>query len=186
VAATHSTVEGMPGRYATALFELALAENGLDKVAEDLGRFAALVDQSPDLKRVVRSPVFTPEEQAKAVAAVLKAADITGLAANFISLAARNRRLYAVGDMIAAYRKLLAAHRGEETAEVTSAEPLSAEQIERIKASLRTADGRDVRVETKVDPSILGGLVVKVGSRMIDGSLRTKLQNLRIAMKEVG
>jgi len=186
VAATRSTVEGMPGRYATALFELALSEGSLDAVGSDLDRFAALVAESPDLARVVRSPVFTPEEQSRAVAAVLGAANITGLAANFISLAARNRRLFAIGDMISAYRKLVAAHRGEETAQVTSAEPLSEDQVNRIKQALKASVGRDVQIDTKVEPGILGGLIVKVGSRMIDGSLRTKLQNLRIAMKEVG
>ncbi|WP_137389247.1 F0F1 ATP synthase subunit delta [Rhodoligotrophos defluvii] len=186
MAATRSTVEGMPGRYATALFELALSEGALDKVGADLDQFAALVADSPDLQRLVRSPVFTPDEQMRAITAVLSAANITGLAANFIALAARNRRLFAIGEMISAYKKLLAAHRGEETAQVTSAEPLTADQIDRIRQALQTAVGRDVQVDTKVEPSILGGLVVKVGSRMIDGSLRTKLQNLRIAMREVG
>ncbi|MGF7158442.1 ATP synthase F1 delta subunit [Rhodoligotrophos appendicifer] len=117
---------------------------------------------------------------------MLSAAGITGLTANFISLVARNRRLFAISDMIAGYRKLLAAHRGEETAEVTSAEPLSDEQVTRIKETLKTGSGRDIMLETKVDPDIIGGLIVKIGSRMIDNSLRTKLQNLRIAMKEVG
>jgi len=176
----------MPGRYATALFELAQSDGQFDAVAEDLRRFSALMEESNELRRLVRSPVFTPDEQSRAIGAVLSAAGITGLTANFISLVARNRRLFAISDMIAGYRKLLAAHRGEETAEVTSAEPLSDEQVTRIKETLKTGSGRDIMLETKVDPDIIGGLIVKIGSRMIDNSLRTKLQNLRIAMKEVG
>lgn len=176
----------MPGRYATALFELAEAEGALDQVAADLGRFLDLLDGSEELTRLVRSPVFTAEEQGRAVAAVLEKAGIGGLTGNFIKLVAKNRRLFAVRDMVGAFRALLARHRGEVTAQVTSAEKLNDGQLEAIRSSLKASIGRDVQVDTRVDASLLGGLVVKVGSRMIDNSLRTKLQTLKIAMKEVG
>jgi len=186
VTARLSKVEGMPGRYATALFELALDEGKLDEILSDLDRFLALVDSVPDLQRLVLSPVFTPDEQTRSIAAVLDKAGISGYAANFITLAAQNRRLFAVPEMVSAYKVLLAEHRGETVAEVIAAEELSAGQIDSIKGALKSSVDRDVRVDARVDPAILGGLIVKVGSRMIDNSLRTKLQNLRVAMKEVG
>jgi F-type H+-transporting ATPase subunit delta len=181
-----STVEGVPGRYATALFQLARDGDALDAVTADLDNFHAMLDESDDLARLVRSPVYTADEQNRAVTAVLGKAGITGLAANFIGLVAKNHRLFAIGDMIKAYRKLLAGHRGEVTAEVSSAETLSDTQIDALKQALKETVGRDVQLDTKVDPALLGGLIVKVGSRMVDNSLRTKLNNLKIAMKEVG
>jgi F-type H+-transporting ATPase subunit delta len=173
----------MPGRYATALFELAQEAKSLDRVAADLDIFAAMLASSDDLTRLVRSPVFSSADQVRALDALFAKAGIAGLAANFIGLAARNRRLFAIADMIAAYRALMAAQRGEIAAEVTSAEKLSAPQVARLKAELKGAVGRDVLLAQKVDPSILGGLVVKVGSRMVDSSLATKLDNLKVAMK---
>jgi F-type H+-transporting ATPase subunit delta len=176
----------MPGRYATALFELAEAGKAFDEVERDLARFGEMMDTSEDLVRLVRSPVFSADEQERAVAAVLDKADIGGLTGNFIKLVARNRRLFAIRDMIRSYRALLAEHRGEVTAEVTSAETLSDAQLDALKDELKISIGRDVQIETRIDASLLGGLVVKVGSRMVDSSLRTKLQSLKIAMKEVG
>jgi F-type H+-transporting ATPase subunit delta len=176
----------MPGRYATALFELAEADQAFDEVERDLARFGEMMDSSEDLVRMVRSPVFSADEQERAVAAVLDKAGIGGLTGNFIKLVARNRRLFAIRDMIRSYRALLAEHRGEVTAEVTSAEKLSDTQLDALKDELRISIGRDVQIETRIDASLLGGLVVKVGSRMVDSSLRTKLQSLKIAMKEVG
>ncbi len=186
MAAQESTVEGVSGRYATALFELALEAKSLDEVGSDLDGFQAMLDDSADLLRLVRSPVFSANDQNRAVRAVVDKAGIGGLASNFIGLVAKNRRLFAVSDMIRDYRKLLAAHRGEVTAEVTSAEKLSDAQVTALKAALKEKVGRDVLLDAQVDPALLGGLVVKVGSRMIDTSLRTKLNNLKIAMKEVG
>jgi F-type H+-transporting ATPase subunit delta len=176
----------MPGRYATALFELAEADQAFDEVERDLARFGGMMDSSEDLARMIRSPVFSADEQERAVAAVLDKAGIGGLTGNFIKLVARNRRLFAIRDMIKSYRALLAEHRGEVTAEVTSAETLSDAQLDALKDELRISIGRDVQIETRIDASLLGGLVVKVGSRMVDSSLRTKLQSLKIAMKEVG
>lgn len=176
----------MPGRYATALFELASDDDSVDEVASDLDRFQALLDESDDLVRLVRSPVFGADEQIGALDAIFAAAEIGGLAANFIKLTASNRRLFAISDMISAYRALVASARGEVTAEVTSAEKLSDGQVSRLKAALKDAMGRDVQLAEKVDASILGGLIVRVGSRMVDNSLRTKLQNLKLSMKGVG
>ena len=180
------TVSGMPGRYATALFELAQEAGAIDKTGSDLDRFQTLLDGSQDLKRLVRSPVFGASEQIGALEAIMSKARISGLAANFIKLAATNRRLFAITDMIGAYRSLVAQDRGEVTAEVTSADKLTASQVTKLKSALKASVGRDVQLATKIDPSILGGLIVKVGSRMVDNSLRTKLQNLKTSMKGVG
>lgn len=173
----------MPGRYATALFELAQEAKSLDQVAGDLDTFKKMLDESDDLVRLVRSPVFAAHEQIRALDALFAKASIKGLAANFIRLVARNQRLFAIADMIADYRALLAAQRGEISAEVTSADKLSAQQVSRLKAELKAAVGRDVLLAQKVDPAILGGLIVKVGSRMVDSSLATKLNTLKVAMK---
>ena len=180
------SISGVPGRYAIALYELARDAKSIDKVGGDLDRFKALLEGSEDLTRLVRSPVYSAEDQARAISAVLKKAKISGLAANFIGLVTKNRRLFAVRDMISAYHKIAAAERGEVSAEVISADKLTAAQMKKLKAALKSQVGRDVVMEESVDPSILGGLIVKVGSRMVDNSLRTKLQNLKIAMKEVG
>lgn len=181
-----TTVSGVAERYASALFELARDEGALDAVATDLDNFRALLDESEDLRRLVKSPVFTADEQVKAITAILDKAGITGLAGNLIKVAAANRRLFAVPDMIVGYRQKLAKERGEVTASVTSAEPLSEAQINAVKAALRDAIGKDVLLDEKVDGSLIGGLIVQVGSRMIDTSLRTKLNAMKHAMKEAG
>ncbi len=180
------TVTGMAGRYAVALFELAREAGELEAVEADLSGFATLMDESEDLKRLVRSPVFAREDQMKAIAAVLKEAEANDIVYKFMRLVTQNRRLFAIGDMIKGYRALLARHRGEISAEVVSAEVLSDAQTEALAAALKERLGQDARIEARVDARLLGGLVVRVGSRMIDTSLRTKLNNLRIAMKEVG
>ena len=177
-------VTGVAGRYATALFELADSEGSLDAVASDLDAISRMLDESEDLRRLVLSPVFGAEEQGRAFGAVLEKAGISGLTAKFIGLVIKNRRLFALPGMISAFRQLLAAKRGEITASVASAHALSDAQIEGLKAALKSATGRDVNIDTSVDETLLGGLIVKVGSRMIDSSLRTKLNSLKIAMKE--
>lgn len=179
-------VSGMAGRYATALFELALAENAFDAVEADLGRFDALLAESADLARLVRSPVFGAEEQTKALAAVLDRAGIGGLAAKFLKVVTSNRRLFAVRDIIKAFRALVAHHKGEVTAEVTLAEQPSEQHLAAVKDALKAVTKKDVQVDVKVDPSLIGGLVVKLGSRMVDTSLRTKLNAIKLAMKEAG
>ena len=185
MAATGDIVSGVPGRYATALFELAQEEHVIESAAADLSRFQKLLDESEDLRRLVRSPVFSAEDQLAALDAILARAEIGGLAANFIRLVTRNRRLFAIADMIKAYRVLVAQSKGEVAAEVTSAEPLADAHLEELKAAIKASIGRDVDLALKIEPAILGGLIVKVGSRMVDNSLKTKLQNLRIAMKGI-
>lgn len=173
----------MPGRYASALFDLASDEKSVDKVATQLAAFQAALEASDDLKSLVRSPVVKAEDQAAAVTAVAAKVGLDGTALNFLKLVAKNRRLAAVGDMVKAYQALVAVAKGETSAEVTSAEKLSDKHIKDLKAALKSSLGRDVQLSTRVDSSILGGLIVKVGSRMVDNSLKTKLDNLKIAMK---
>jgi F-type H+-transporting ATPase subunit delta len=185
VAGSQGIVSGMAGRYATALFELAREENALDAVRADLDRFDALLSESPDLFRVVRSPVFSADEQIKALNAVLAKVGIGGMAANFLNVLIANRRLFAVRQVIGDFRRLVAAHKGEVTADVTLAETPSEAHLAAIKSALHAVTKKDVQVAIKVDPAIIGGLVVKVGSRMVDTSLRTKLNAIKHAMKEV-
>jgi len=176
---------GMAGRYATALLELALEQKAIDAVKGDLERFDALIAASPDLYRLVRSPVFTADEQVKALRALLDQAGIGGLAANFLLLVARNRRLFAVRQMVKAYKALVARHKGEVTAQVTAAEGLSDAHLAALKDALKAVTKQEVQVDLNVDPAVIGGLIVKLGSRMVDSSLRTKLNAIRHAMKEV-
>lgn len=179
-------VTGVAGRYAQALFELAQESNSVDAVGSALKAFDSLIEQSPDLQRLVRSPVFTAEEQAKAVGAIVDKAGLSGVAANFLRLVAGQRRLFAVRGMIDAYGKLADAAKGLARAEVTVAEKPSAALETEIKKALSDVAGKDVAVDLKVDPAIIGGIVVKMGSRMVDSSLRTKLNGIKVAMKEVG
>ena len=177
----------MAGRYATALFELALDAKAVDAVKADLDRFETMIASSADLHRLVRSPVFGAEEQARALAAVLDKAGIGGLAANFLKLVTSNRRLFAVRDMIRGFRALVAKWKGEVAAEVTVAEKLSDQHLDALKSALKSVTGgKAVDLAVKVDPAIIGGLVVKLGSRMVDSSLRTKLNAIKHAMKEAG
>ncbi len=176
-------VTGMPGRYATALFELANESKALDQVEADFDAFDRMLDESEDLLRLVRSPIYSAEQQIAALGAIMESAGANALSTNFLKLTASNRRLFAIRDMIADFRKLVAAARGEVTAEVTSAHELNADQVRALKAELKAAESRDVKLTQRIDPAILGGLIVKVGSRMIDNSLRTKLQSLKVAMK---
>jgi F-type H+-transporting ATPase subunit delta len=175
----------MAGRYATALFELALEEHAIDTVKADLDRFDAMLAESPDLQRLVRSPVFTAEVQTKALSAVLAKAGIEGIAARFLKVVSSNRRLFAAPDMIRGFRTLVALHRGEASATVTVAEKPTDAHLAAIKDALKAVTKKDVQIEVKVDPSIIGGLIVKLGSRMVDTSLRTKLNAIKHAMKEV-
>lgn len=173
----------MAGRYAAALFDLAKEERQLLQVEADLKVFQAMLDESEDLRRLVRSPVISAEDQAKALGAVLARAGLSGLTTNFFKLIARNRRVFAAADMMRNFRALLARERGEVSADVASAHPLTPGQLTALKDTLRVQVGKDVQVNTRVDPTLLGGLIVKVGSKMIDSSLRTKLNNLKVAMK---
>ena len=186
MAAEVSSVSGVSGRYATALFELARDERSVDAVKADLDRFDAMLNDSADLGRLVRSPVFTADMQGKALDAILAKAEIGGSTAKFLNVLTANRRLFAVSDVIRAFRALVAKFKGEATADVTVAEPLSDKNLDALKTALKSVTGKDVTLNVKVDPAIIGGLVVKLGSRMVDSSLRTKLNSIKHAMKEAG
>jgi len=185
VAQVETSMSGVAGRYAVALFELASENGQADAVSADLERFAALVEASDDLKRLVRSPVFTPQEQEAGVGAILDRMGIAGIAGNFIRLVAQKRRLFALPAMTRAYEALLADRKGIVPAEVTVAEPMPEAMMRDLQPALRRAEGKEVTLSVKVNPDIIGGMVVKLGHRMIDASLKTKLNALRVAMREV-
>jgi len=171
------------GRYATALFGLARDEKALDAVSASLATLRAALAESDDLRKLTTSPVVSRDQATKAVSAAAGAMGIDPLTTKFLGVLAQNRRLGQLGAVIRAFGQLAAAHRGETTAEVTSAHPLTATQVKALTAKLKTELDRDVAVDLTVDPSILGGLIVKIGSRQIDGSIRSKLNTLAIAMK---
>ncbi|HJU20672.1 MAG TPA: F0F1 ATP synthase subunit delta [Stellaceae bacterium] len=179
-------VSGLAERYAAALFELAEERRMLDTVAADLRALKAMIGASADLTRLVRSPILSRAEQGRAIAALAERAGLDPLVRDFLGVVARNRRLFAVPAMINSYLETLAARRGEVTAEVTAAQPLSEAQLTRLGEQLRQAVGRRVAVEVKVDRGLLGGMIIKLGSRMVDGSLRGKLARLQLAMKGAG
>jgi F-type H+-transporting ATPase subunit delta len=186
VAETSSLISGVAQRYAGSLFELALDAKSVAAVEKDLGRFEALLSGSEDLKRLISSPVFNAEDQLHAIGAIADKAGIKGLVGNFLRVVASNRRLFALPGIIAAFREIAAEHRGEVSADVISAHELTSAQQNELKATLKSVAGKDVTINVTVDPSILGGLIVKMGSRQIDTSLRTKLSSLKLALKEVG
>lgn len=184
IVADEPIAAGMAGRYATALLELALEEKALDKVAADLEAFAKLLEENKELQRLVKSPLFTADEQVKALKAILDKGQIEGIASNFVLTVAQNRRLFAIAAMIKIFRLMVAHQRGESQAEVTVAEPLADKYVKELAAALKSATKRDVQLDVRVDPAILGGIKVKLGSRMIDASLKTKLNAIKLAMKE--
>lgn len=186
MAQTSSPISAVAERYASSLFELALEDKSIARVEAALASFEAMLAGSADLRRLIESPVFAADEQERAVSAILGKAKIDGLAGNFLRVVARNRRLFAVPGMIQAFRRIAAEHRGEVSADVTAAHALTAAQQNELKAALRSVAGKDVVINVTVDPSLLGGLVVRMGSRQIDTSLKTKLNSLKLALKEVG
>lgn len=176
-------VAGLSGRYATALFDLAREAKSLDAVSASLGTLRASLAESTDLRMLTTSPMIDRISATRTIAAVADAIGLDGLTKNFLGVLAHNRRLAALPAIIRDFAKLTAAQRGEITAEVTSAHPLDADQQIQLKAKLRAGLGADAALILNVDPEILGGLVVRVGSRMVDSSLRTKLNTLAQAMK---
>jgi F-type H+-transporting ATPase subunit delta len=174
---------GLAGRYATALFELARDERQLEAVGASLATLRQALRDSDDFRELTTSPLISREQAAGAVAATAEAMRLDPITTNFVGVLAQNRRLSQLGNVIRAFNMLAANHRGETTAEVTSAHPLTDDQVGTLRANLKNRLGRDVAVDLNVDPAILGGLVVKVGSQMIDGSIRTKLNSLAMAMK---
>lgn len=186
MAAQTSEQGGLATRYAAALFDLADSKKALDAVAADLAALQTMIGESDDLRRLMNSPILGRDEQTKAIAAISKAASFNDLTHKFVGLVAQNRRLFTLPAMIRAFLKQLADRRGEITAEVTAARPLTAAQQASVAEAIKRAVGSKVTIDVKVDPSLLGGLVVQVGSRMIDSSIKTKLQKLQLAMKGVG
>ena len=186
MATDNTGATGLAGRYATALFELAETEDALDEVADGLKSLDRMILESADLTRMIRSPVISRDEQGAAMNALLTAADTGELTRKFAGVLAGNRRLFALPEIIDQYLAILAGRRGEMTAEVTSAAKLSGKQLATLEATLKRSVGGEVSINEKVDSDVLGGLVVKLGSRMVDSSLNTKLQQLRLAMRGVG
>lgn len=180
-----SSTGGLAKRYAAALFELAEPANLLDEVAGNLKDIQKLVAESDDLRRLIRSPVISRDDQGRAIAALAEKAGLNDTTRRFLGVLARNRRLFALPDIIGAYLDMIAASRGETTAEVISAHELSDKQLADVREALKKAVGGDVSIQAKIDSGLLGGLVVKVGSRMFDSSLNTKLQQLRLAMRGI-
>ncbi len=183
--ASHSIqVSGLTGRYATALFDLALA-GGLEKVAGDVADLLAMLKDSEDLRTVVMSQKLSRADQSNAILAIADKAKLSDLMRRFLGVMAANRRLSALEGTLKDFNRLLAAHKGELEATVTSAVALSKKQKDALSKKLKLSMGRDVLLSEEVDESLLGGLIVKVGSRQIDSSLKTKLSNLKVAMKGV-
>jgi F-type H+-transporting ATPase subunit delta len=183
VAAEFSHDAGLAGRYALAVFELAQEEKAVDAVTKDFALLKQLMAESPELTRLIRAPVFSRDEQAAGMNGVLHRMEASPLTRRFILLLASKRRLFVLADIMGAYERLVAKQRGEMSAQVTSARPLSEGEAAELRAILKSKLSREITLETKVDPSLLGGLIVKVGSRMIDSSLRTKLEGMRMAMR---
>ncbi len=177
---------GLAGRYAVALFELADEAGAFDAVADDLRGLRSLVGESADLARLIRSPIIGRDAQMRGMAALMVEAGAHALTQKFVGMVAANRRLFALPVMATAFLALLAERRGEVSAEVVSASPLSDGQMGELSTALKGVLGATVSLSAKVDPALIGGLVVRVGSRMFDSSINTKLQRLRLAMKGVG
>lgn len=177
---------GLAGRYADALLELAAETGAVESVEADVKRLRDILAESADLQRFIASPAFSRDEHVSGVGAVMEKAEIGEATRKFVLLIAANRRLFALGAIFESVLAKLAESRGEVTASVTSAKKLTAKQQEALAVALKTATGREVSLDLAVDPKVLGGLVVQIGSRMVDSSLRSQLQRLQLAMKGVG
>ena len=177
-------LSGVASRYASALFEVAREAGSIDAVMGDLDRFDQMIQGSPDLARLIRNPVFTAEEQERAIGAVLTRAGVSGLTGNFIRLVALKRRLFALPDMIRSFRRLVSDAKGIVQAQVVLAERPPDAVMSDITAALREVAKAEVALDVKIDPSLIGGMIVKIGSRMVDASVRTKLNSIRLSLKE--
>jgi F-type H+-transporting ATPase subunit delta len=178
-------VTGLAERYAAALFNLADERRMLDEVASDLRELRAMLQASGDLVRLIRSPMLSREQQGSAIGVLAERAGLAPLVRDFLAVVARNRRLFAVPAMIEAFLAELAARRGEATAQVTAAQPLNEAQLAALNEQLRRTIGSKVAVDVHIDPELIGGIVVKVSSRMVDASIKSKLQRLQLAMKSI-
>jgi len=181
-----SISSGIADRYATAIFELARDAGSLDRLESNLDDLAAALDDSADMRALVASPVLSRDVQAKAIAAIADKMELVTELRNGMAVMASKRRLFVLRQLVSRLDDLIAEHKGEVTAEVASAKPLSQAQADKLAETLKSKVGRDVKLKTTVDDTLIGGLVVKVGSKMIDTSIRSRLDSLQNAMKEVG
>lgn len=186
MAKSSSPVSGVAERYAQSLFELARDGGSVDGTEAELEGFRKLIEDDADFRRLVESPAFTSAEQSQAVAAIVESAKPSQLTGNFLKVIAANRRLFALPQIVRSFAAMAAEHRGEVEGEVTSAQSLNDEQRGELKRVLGSYSGKSITMRESVDPAILGGLIVKIGSRQVDTSLRTKLNSLKLALKEVG
>ncbi|MDY8110097.1 F0F1 ATP synthase subunit delta [Fulvimarina sp. 2208YS6-2-32] len=186
MANSSSPVSEVADRYAQSFFDLSRDDGSIETVESELDGFRGLIEENADVRRLVESPAFTADEQAKGIAAIVKSARPSQLTGNFLKVVAQNRRLFVLPGMIRRFKQLAAAHRGEIEADVTTAAALSDDERNELKDVLGTYTGKTVTLRERVDPSILGGLIVQIGSRMVDTSIRTKLNSLKLALKEVG
>ncbi len=177
-------LSGVAGRYASALFDLARDGGVIDKVESELKSLQAAIDASADLRAFLASPIYDRADQVNTVTALAERAGFSPLTGNFLKLVAKNRRLFALEDIIRAFRALAADHRGEVSAEATTAAPMNDDQVKALRLEIERMVGKAVNLETRVDPDLLGGLVVKIGSQMVDASLKTKLNRLKTVMKK--
>lgn len=182
MATNEPILASVAGRYASALYELAAEKNAVGEIEKDLTNFETLMNDSTDLQQLLSSPVLSTDQQDKALSAILAKMGANEVTTNFFKLITKNRRLSVAGDVVRAFKGLAAKARGEVTAEVTSATALNDEQTAALKAVLKESVGKDVQLFAKVDPSLLGGLIVKIGSRMVDSSLRTKLATMKTSL----
>ena len=183
---TASTATGIAGRYALAVFDLVKEANGVKALEADVAALEGAMGESADLRALISSPVYSREEQAAAIAAVAKKMKISAVLANTLGLMASNRRLFVLPQLLSGLKAMIAEEKGEVTADVTAAAGLTKAQETKLAATLKKAVGKDVKLNVSVDESLIGGLIVKVGSKMIDTSIRSKLASLQNSMTEVG
>lgn len=181
-----SMSQSIAGRYAQAVFDIVKEAGGLDDLARQTDELQAALDESADLRDMIASPLYSRDQQSKAIGALSEKMGLSGMLANTLQLMARNRRLFVLPQLVTALRELIAVERGEVTADVTSAVALSEEQQKRLTDTLAEKSGKKVKLNTRVDETLIGGMIVKMGSKMIDSSVRSKLASLQNAMKEVG
>jgi F-type H+-transporting ATPase subunit delta len=186
VSDTSSLTSGVAGRYATALFEIANEASTLTAVEADLSALEAALAESGELRELISSPIYTREQQAAVMDELSAQMKIGKEVANTVALMASKRRLFVLPELIAAVKALAAEARGEISADVTAAKALTKAQQESLAKALSKSSGKDVTINMSVDKDIIGGLIVKMGSKMIDTSVASKLANLQNAMKEVG
>ncbi|RFC62065.1 F0F1 ATP synthase subunit delta [Fulvimarina endophytica] len=186
MAKSSSPVSEVADRYAQSLFDLARQEGSIQTVESELDGLRSLIEDNADFRRLVESPAFSAEQQAKGIAGVVDSAQPSALTGNFLKVVARNRRLFALPGMIRRFKQLAAAERGEVEADVITAAAMSDDERNELKDVLGRYAGKTVTLRERVDPSILGGLIVQIGSRQVDTSIRTKLNSLKLALKEVG